>query len=139
VRASDAEREETASLLREHTAQGRLDVSELSERLDGVFAARTRADLAAVAGDLPPIASSRRRAAARAAERRELTGHVRTFVLVNLLLIAVWAATGADYFWPIWPLLGWGIGVASHASHALGLSSGRRLGQHRRRHISEIA
>jgi len=91
VRASDAEREETASLLREHTAQGRLDVSELSERLDGVFAARTRADLAAEAGDLPPIASSRRRAAARAAERRELTGHVRTFVLVNLLLIAVWA------------------------------------------------
>jgi len=23
-------------------------------------------------------------------------------------------AFGATYFWPVWPILGWGIGVASH-------------------------
>jgi class 3 adenylate cyclase len=38
------------------------------------------------------------------------------YVLVNVLLIAIWAASGAGYFWPIWPILGWGIGVAGHAA-----------------------
>jgi hypothetical protein len=33
------------------------------------------------------------------------------FLAVNLVLIAIWAATGAGYFWPIWPLLGWGLGL----------------------------
>ena len=25
------------------------------------------------------------------------------------LLIAIWAVTGAGYFWPVWPMLGWGV------------------------------
>lgn len=128
LRASDAEREETVSLLREHAGHGRLDVSELSERLDSAYTARTHADLAAVLEDLPGIVAPGRREAARAAERRELVGRVRTFVLVNVLLIALWAAAGAGYFWPIWPMLGWGIGVASHGRRALGASSARRSG-----------
>lgn len=130
LRASDAEREETASLLRDHAGHGRLDVAELGERLDHAYAARTRADLAAVVDDLPAIVAPGRREAARAAGRRELAGHIRTFVLVNVLLIALWAATGAGYFWPIWPLLGWGIGVASHGRQALGASA-RGSGHHR--------
>ena len=32
------------------------------------------------------------------------------------LLVVIWALTGAGYFWPIWPMLGWGIGVLSHAA-----------------------
>jgi hypothetical protein len=31
------------------------------------------------------------------------------------MLIAIWAASGFGYFWPIWPLMGWGIGMAKHA------------------------
>jgi hypothetical protein len=27
------------------------------------------------------------------------------------LLVAIWAMTGADYFWPMWPALGWGIAL----------------------------
>ena len=38
------------------------------------------------------------------------------FVAVNILLVAVWASTERGYFWPIWPFLGWGIGVAFHGS-----------------------
>lgn len=117
------------SLLSEHAGHGRLDVIELGERLDHAYAARTHADLAAVVDDLPAIVPPARREAARAAGRRELAGHVRTFVLVNVLLIALWAATGAGYFWPIWPLLGWGIGVASHGRWALGAPA-RRSGAH---------
>jgi class 3 adenylate cyclase len=32
------------------------------------------------------------------------------------MLIAIWAASGGGYFWPIWPILGWGIGVGGHAA-----------------------
>jgi class 3 adenylate cyclase len=42
--------------------------------------------------------------------------HLTVYVAVNLFLIAIWAASGGGYFWPIWPILGWGIGVASHAA-----------------------
>jgi hypothetical protein len=34
-------------------------------------------------------------------------------------LIAVWAITGMGYFWPIWVILGWGMGIASHGAAAL--------------------
>ena len=30
------------------------------------------------------------------------------------LLWLVWLVTGAGYPWPIWPMLGWGIGVVGH-------------------------
>ena len=53
LRVSDAERDAVAADLREHHADGRLDLGELSSRLDTVFAARTRNDLAAVTADLP--------------------------------------------------------------------------------------
>jgi 2TM domain len=36
-------------------------------------------------------------------------------VTVNALLIGIWASTGAGFFWPVFPLLGWGIGIAFHA------------------------
>jgi len=38
---------------------------------------------------------------------------------VNVALVCIWAATGAGYFWPIWPLIGWGIGVGAHYSPIL--------------------
>jgi hypothetical protein len=40
--------------------------------------------------------------------------HAASYVLVNLLLIGIWAVTGARYFWPIWPIMGWGVGFAIH-------------------------
>ena len=30
-------------------------------------------------------------------------------------LIGIWAVTGAGYFWPVWVLLGWGVGVVLNA------------------------
>lgn len=120
LRASDREREQVASTLREHAGEGRLDMGELSDRLDGAYSARTRAELLALTGDLPGPPPPPRADVRRVKARRELRGHAISFAVVNLLLIGVWAATGADYFWPIWPLLGWGVGVASHAMEALG-------------------
>ena len=42
--------------------------------------------------------------------------HLAVFVAVNLFLIALWwATTGPQSFpWFIFPLLGWGIGLAAH-------------------------
>jgi hypothetical protein len=42
--------------------------------------------------------------------------HLAVYVAVNALLILIWAMTTGEYFWPVWPLLGWGIGVAAHAA-----------------------
>ena len=55
VRASDADRERTASMLREHHAQGRLTAEEFNDRLDRVFAAKTIGELDALLADLPGI------------------------------------------------------------------------------------
>jgi len=53
IRVGDAEREAVASQLRDHYADGRLTLEELNERLDQVFAAKTRADLNVLTRDLP--------------------------------------------------------------------------------------
>jgi hypothetical protein len=53
MRIGDAEREAAAAELREHYASGRLTLDELNERVDKVFAARTRGDLNALMTDLP--------------------------------------------------------------------------------------
>lgn len=139
VRASDEERHDHAELLGEHAAHGRLSVDELTERLDRVYAARTRGELAQIVADLPPQPPPRP-AREETPARREFRGHLASFVAVNLLLIAIWALTGAGYFWPIWPILGWGIGIASHASDAFGgprLGIGACGGRHRaRRHLA---
>jgi hypothetical protein len=55
LRCSDAERERTAQALRVHCEAGRLTVDEFDQRLDAVYAAKTRADLAALAVDLPAL------------------------------------------------------------------------------------
>jgi hypothetical protein len=55
VRASDADRERTVALLREHHAVGRLTPEEFSERVDKAFAAKTLGDLEVLLADLPAI------------------------------------------------------------------------------------
>jgi uncharacterized membrane protein len=48
-------------------------------------------------------------------KRRDFFSHVLAYVLVNSLLVVIWLVTGADFFWPIFPLAGWGIGLAFNA------------------------
>jgi hypothetical protein len=53
IRASDADRQQAAEILRDAAADGRLTLDELQERLDGVFAAKTYAELERFTRDLP--------------------------------------------------------------------------------------
>jgi uncharacterized protein DUF1707/cell wall-active antibiotic response 4TMS protein YvqF len=70
VRASDAERERTVDALRTATADGRLTLEELAERLERALAAPTRAALEPLTADLPePSEPSDRGHAARAGRR----------------------------------------------------------------------
>lgn len=59
---------------------------------------------------------ARKRHQRKRAMRASLRIHLAVFVAVHLLLVATWAMTGADYPWFVFPLLGWGIGLAAHAA-----------------------
>jgi len=48
-------------------------------------------------------------------KRRELSGHILAYVTVNTFLVVIWYLTGAGFFWPAFPMFGWGIGVIFHA------------------------
>jgi Domain of unknown function (DUF1707) len=106
-RASDAERESTVAQLREHGAAGRLDVEELEQRVGAAYAARTHGELGALLADLPARATARPVAAPRRRDRHEWT----RFLQVNLLLVAIWAVTGAGYFWPAWVMAWWALAL----------------------------
>jgi class 3 adenylate cyclase len=108
--------------LRDHFGAGRLTQEELDERLDAVYSSTTRAELEALVADLPDAeapAPPARRPAAGARLPPSVRIHLWIYVLVNVLLVGIWAASGAGYFWPVWSMLGWGIGVAAHAAPAL--------------------
>jgi len=62
----------------------------------------------------------RSRALDRLKRKAEFRANLLAYVLVNSFLVVVWALTGADFFWPVFPLLGWGIGLAFHAREAYG-------------------
>ena len=59
--------------------------------------------------------SERREAAlSRLEGKREFKNHVAVYVIVNTMLVIIWALSGQGYFWPVWPMLGWGIGLVLH-------------------------
>lgn len=48
--------------------------------------------------------------------KRDFKSHLATFVGVSILLIVIWALTGTDnFFWPVFPIVAWGVfGVLPH-------------------------
>jgi hypothetical protein len=55
-----------------------------------------------------------RRAARRAAMRLAVYIHTAAYAVVNALLVFINLATDPSPFWAIWPMLGWGAGLAAH-------------------------
>lgn len=58
--------------------------------------------------------NERREAAVkRLKAQRNFRASLTVYLLVNAFLVFIWSLSGG-YFWPIWPILGWGLGVALH-------------------------
>jgi hypothetical protein len=58
----------------------------------------------------------RHRAIRRLKKRRDFGQHLVVYVLVNGFIVAIWAITGLHtFFWPVFPILGWGIGLVLNA------------------------
>ncbi|MDT5330742.1 MAG: hypothetical protein QOF31_2039 [Mycobacterium sp.] len=123
VRAGDRDRERTANQLGQALSQGYLAMDEYETRLQATFAAHTNADLRQLVTDLPlthlrrsdPQRHAARRRAAQLGVRIHLGAYLAMVVIVLTVWLAVGLTAGAWYFWPIWPILGAGIGLASHA------------------------
>ena len=117
LRAGDREREAVAEQLRDHAAAGRLSLAELEERLGRALTARTRRDLRDLVDDLPALAPAPPHPVSARAHRGPA---IRAWLVTSVALVVLWALTGADAFWPVWPILGWGIPLALRASHGYG-------------------
>jgi hypothetical protein len=73
--------------------------------------------LSAVEAGLPTQGDDTLREAAvtRLRKKRDFGMHVLIYMLVNGFLVVIWAVTSGDFFWPIFPIAGWGIGLAANA------------------------
>lgn len=54
---------------------------------------------------------------------RGLYGHATAYLLVNLGLVGINAVNSPGQWWFMWPMFGWGIGLASHAASVLAVGS----------------
>ena len=50
----------------------------------------------------------------RVEEKKGFFSHLAIYVIINILLVVIWALTGAGFPWFLFPLGGWGIGVIFH-------------------------
>jgi hypothetical protein len=123
TRIGDAGRQWAADTLGLAFTQGYLAVDEYQTRLQQAFDATTAGAVERLLADLPTEAlkrgDPRRRAARITAARRGVHLHLGIYLAAAILCVGIWTAIGltaaAWYFWPIWPILGGGIGVIAHA------------------------
>ena len=58
---------------------------------------------------------TRAKAHRRATAKYGFYKHLAVYFVINLMLFFINLVTTPDYFWCIWPLIGWGVAVAIHA------------------------
>lgn len=58
----------------------------------------------------------RRRALQRLEERKAFRIHVTVYLAVMVFLTGIWLVSsgGREHYWPIWPMMAWGLGIALH-------------------------
>jgi len=129
IRASDADRDRVASLLREHHAAGRLTAEEFHERMDRALEAKTLGELDELMTDLPAIDlyqlpdASLRRGPTRPGQSllpADPGGHdgparltpgtvaMGAWAVVTSAMVAIWAVAavvGGGTWFPWWALI----------------------------------
>jgi hypothetical protein len=155
VRASDSDRQAVVDQLRTAVDEGRLGLVEWNERVAQAYQARTYAELAEVAADLPaakrpapPPAPAPRLSDTSSGFIRDLPIALKVLwtiwlsaVLINVVIWAMVSAAGdLKYFWPAWvagpsgaALLGVSIGVTVIGRNRRAAAAQRRDSAARRR------
>lgn len=98
LRIGDAERNEAAEALSQHYSAGRLDDSELKERLDRAMGAKTGADLTGLMTDLPPLDGAAPQPPVSVRPRRHMTG---LWIVLGTVFVLTLLAHG-PLWWPWW-------------------------------------
>lgn len=108
IRIDDAARYKIGEELGRHFADGRIDQDEYEERLERTYAARFDTDLAPVTADLPSIGTNKNLEQRSTTTKRMVVG----WLSLAVLFVVIWALSDpGGYFWPIWPILGTGLGT----------------------------
>lgn len=119
LRVSDAERRDMVELLRHHYEEGRLTLTEYEERAEQAYGALVYADFDGLVNDLPVPAGAPRppvapRLPGESKTEAGFRSHLNVYLVIMGFLVLIWAITSRGYFWPIWPMAGWGIAVVLH-------------------------
>ncbi|WP_433437341.1 DUF1707 SHOCT-like domain-containing protein [Nonomuraea sp. CA-141351] len=120
MRASDADRDRVAAILREHAAQGRITMDEFNERLEQLYTSKTYGELAKLTSDLPDV--DLRHPPAKVSKSPERRGGMHpgmkaawgawaTASGINwvIWLIVSITAEHVIYPWPLWVMGPWGV------------------------------
>ena len=59
-------------------------------------------------------------------KRARFYKQLATYVIINVFLTACWFLSDSESFWPIWVMLGWGIGIAFGAVNLISGSSRKK-------------
>ncbi len=51
----------------------------------------------------------------RLKDKSDFGKHLVTYLVINGMMIGIWALTDRGYFWPVWVMGGWGVGLVLHA------------------------
>jgi uncharacterized membrane protein len=57
------------------------------------------------------LLTPRQQAIKRIKAKDDFKIHLIVYLAVNAMLVVIWAFTGAGFFWPIFPIAGWGVAV----------------------------
>ncbi|PCK07158.1 MAG: hypothetical protein COA42_15705 [Alteromonadaceae bacterium] len=71
-----------------------------------------------------------KKAKRRAGAKMSFYIHSSVYITVCLLLAAINLVTTPDYFWFLWAVMGWGIGIVFHALGVFLFSGGSDLPSH---------
>ena len=105
MRIADSDRERAMADLAGHYAEGRLDHEEYDERLDAIWTARTRADLALLFSDLPRLPAPVPQRPKPAAPRRSSAWQRVPLLPVLAVLIVLSLLTEAPFWLLVFPLM----------------------------------
>ena len=83
--------------------------------------------------------AGRKQAIRNIKRRRGLVSHAVSFIVINIIMIVIWYATGRGYFWPAWVILATGIGLAFDVWNTYRRSSSEMSEEEIRREMDKLA